>query len=95
MVNKIVLAYSGGLDTSVALKWLQEKYNADVVTVTIDLGQHEDLKLTAQLAKSAGSVKHFSLNCLDEFAVDYIFPSIKKLNFTVLFFLFKIYSSIY
>ena len=44
MIPKIALAYSGGLDTSVALKWLQEKYDSEVVTVTLDVGQLEDFK---------------------------------------------------
>ena len=44
MKQKIVLAYSGGLDTSVSIKWLQEKYAAEVITLTLDLGQREDFK---------------------------------------------------
>lgn len=51
MRRKIVLAYSGGLDTSVLLKWLQEKYEADVVTVTLDVGQKEDLAAIEEKAK--------------------------------------------
>ena len=48
MTEKIVLAYSGGLDTSVLIKWLQEKYNAEVITVTVDVGQQEDLQEAEQ-----------------------------------------------
>lgn len=77
MKDKVVLAYSGGLDTSVAIKWLQEKYGMDVVTVTLDIGQQEDLGEIAERAKAIGAVKHYSINALHEFAVDYIFPAIK------------------
>ena len=49
ITEKIVLAYSGGLDTSVLIKWLQEKYNAEVITVTVDVGQQEDLHSIAPI----------------------------------------------
>ena len=77
MRKKIVLAYSGGLDTSVLLKWLQEKYDADVVTVTLDVGQKEDLDAIAKKAEKLGVLKHYSLNTKDEFVKDYVFPAIK------------------
>ena len=77
MAGKIVLAYSGGLDTSVVLKWLQEKYESEVVTLTVDLGQQEDLARIAQLAENSGSVKHHSLDCQEEFAEAYVLPSIR------------------
>jgi argininosuccinate synthase len=75
--EKIVLAYSGGLDTSVLIKYLQEKYNAQVITVTVDVGQQEDLKAAEEKAKKLGVLKHFSINAKDEFAKNYIFPAIK------------------
>jgi len=78
MKEKIVLAYSGGLDTSVLIKYLQEKCNADVITVTVDVGQGEDLAAAEEKAKKLGVQKHFSIDAKDEFAKDYIFsPAIK------------------
>jgi len=75
--DKFVLAYSGGLDTSVLIKYLQEKCNAQVITVTVDVGQGEDLKAAEDKAKKLGVVKHFSIDAKEEFAKDYIFPAIK------------------
>jgi argininosuccinate synthase len=72
-----VLAYSGGLDTSVLIKYLQEKLNAQVITVTVDVGQGEDLKEAEEKAKKLGVLKHYSIDAKDEFAKDYIFPAIK------------------
>jgi argininosuccinate synthase len=75
--DKFVLAYSGGLDTSVLIKYLQEKYDAQVITVTVDVGQQEDIKEAEKKAKKLGVLKHFSIDAKDEFAKDYIFPAIK------------------
>jgi argininosuccinate synthase len=75
--EKIVLAYSGGLDTSVLIKYIQERLNADVITVTVDVGQQEDIEAAAEKAKKLGVYKHFSIDAKDEFAKDYIFPAIK------------------
>jgi len=75
--DKFVLAYSGGLDTSVLIKYLQEKYDAQVITVTVDVGQQEDIKAAEEKAKKLGALKHFSIDAKDEFAKDYIFPAIK------------------
>jgi argininosuccinate synthase len=72
-----VLAYSGGLDTSVIIKWLQEKYKAEVATVTVNVGQPENLKEVAEKAKNLGVSNHYSIDAKDEFAVDYVFPAIK------------------
>ena len=77
MSEKVVLAYSGGLDTSVLVKWLQEKYNAQVVTVTVDVGQQEDLKEIEEKARKLGVVNHYSIDAKKEFASNYIFPAIK------------------
>jgi argininosuccinate synthase len=77
MTEKIVLAYSGGLDTSVLIKWLQEKYNAEVITVTVNVGQPENLKEVAEKAKNLGVSNHYSIDAKDEFAADYVFPAIK------------------
>ncbi len=77
MRRKIVLAYSGGLDTSVLMKWLQEKYEADVVTVTLDVGQKEDLDAIEKKAKKLGVLNHYSLDTKQEFVENYVFPAIK------------------
>jgi argininosuccinate synthase len=77
IIDKFVLAYSGGLDTSVLIKYLQEKCQAQVITVTVDVGQGEDLKEAEDKAKKLGVVKHFSIDAKNEFAKDYIFPAIK------------------
>ena len=77
MTRKIVLAYSGGLDTSVLLKWLQQKYDAEVVTVTLDVGQKEDLKPIEEKAKNLGAIKHYSIDAKEEFVKNYVFPAIK------------------
>jgi len=77
LTKKIVLAYSGGLDTSVLLKWLQQKYNAEVVTVTLDVGQKEDLKPIEEKAKNLGAIKHYSIDAKKEFVENYVFPAIK------------------
>ncbi len=74
MVDKIVLAYSGGLDTSVILKWLQIKYNCPVVTFTADIGQEEDMGLIKTKAKSLGVEEIFIEDLKEEFVRDYVFP---------------------
>ena len=74
MVKKIVLAYSGGLDTSVILKWLQNKYKCPVVTFTADIGQGEELKPVEKKAKSLGVKEIFIENLQEEFVRDYVFP---------------------
>lgn len=75
--EKIVLAYSGGLDTSVAVQWLKEKRSADIVTVTVDVGQGDDMAAIERKAKATGAVKHYSIDAKREFIEDYVFPSIK------------------
>jgi len=77
MTKKIVLAYSGGLDTSVLVKWLQEQHKTEVITVTVDVGQQEDLKEIEEKAKKLGVLKHFSIDAREEFSRDYVFPAIK------------------
>lgn len=76
-IKKIALAYSGGLDTSVAIKWLGDKYHAKIVTVTVDLGQGEDFKKIGDKALMVGAENHYTLDCKKEFANSYIFPSIR------------------
>jgi argininosuccinate synthase len=77
MPEKFVLAYSGGLDTSVLIKYLQEKFEAQVITVTVDVGQQEDLAAAAEKAKKLGVFKHYHIDAKDEFVTDYIYPAIK------------------
>ncbi len=74
MPKKIVLAYSGGLDTSVILKWLQNKYKCPVVTFTADIGQGEELSPVETKAKSLGVKEIFIENLQEEFVRDYVFP---------------------
>lgn len=76
-LGKIVLAFSGGLDTSVSARWLAEKYDAEVVTVTVDVGQQEDLNQIAERSKAIGVKSHYSIDAQDEFATDYLSPAIK------------------
>ncbi len=71
---KVVLAYSGGLDTSVILKWLQETYAAQVVTFCADLGQEQELDGLDQRALAGGAIKSYIEDLTEEFAADFIFP---------------------
>ncbi len=73
-MNKIVLAYSGGLDTSVILRWLQNTYSCEVVAFTADIGQNEDLGPISDKAAQLGCKEIFVENLVDEFARDYVFP---------------------
>ena len=74
MKSKIVLAYSGGLDTSVILKWLQTEYNADVIAYAADLGQGAELTEAKAKAKKLGAKKIYVENLKEEFVRDYVFP---------------------
>ena len=73
-IKKVVLAYSGGLDTSVILKWLQEKYDCEVVTFTADIGQGEEIEPAREKAKQAGIKEIYIENLEEDFAKNYIFP---------------------
>ena len=73
-IKKIVLAYSGGLDTSVILKWLQQEYGCEVVTFTADLGQKEEIEPARAKATSAGVKEIFIEDLREEFVRDYVFP---------------------
>jgi len=75
--NKIVLAYSGGLDTSIILKWLQDKYNAEVIAYTANIGQKINKKKIINNAKKLGVKKIIIENLKDTFVKDYIFPMIR------------------
>jgi argininosuccinate synthase len=76
-IKKIVLAYSGGLDTSVILRWLVEEYRADVVAFVADLGQGEDLDETREKAIKTGAAKVYVEDLREEFVKDFIFPAIR------------------
>ena len=73
-VNKVVLAYSGGLDTSVILRWLKETYSCEVVTFTANLGQDEDYNLVEKKATQQGVKEIFIEDLKEEFVRDYVFP---------------------
>ena len=77
MKDTIILAYSGGLDTSVLIKWLQEKYDVDLITVTMELGQQTDLKKVEEKAYNLGVKKHYSIDAEEEFVIKHVFPAIK------------------
>ncbi|MCD1279974.1 MAG: argininosuccinate synthase [Psychrobacter sp.] len=73
-INKIVLAYSGGLDTSIIAKWLQETYDAEVITFTADIGQGEEVEPARAKAKAMGIKNIYIEDLREEFARDYVFP---------------------
>ena len=73
-INKVVLAYSGGLDTSVILKWLQDVYGCEVITFTADIGQGEELAPARRKAKALGVRQIFIEDLREEFVRDFVFP---------------------
>lgn len=77
MKKKVVLAYSGGLDTSVCIKWLGERYDAEVVVLTIDVGQGKDIETLRQKAISIGAIRAVALNAREEFVRDFVFPTLR------------------
>ncbi len=76
-INKVVLAYSGGLDTSVIITWLKEKYGCQVIAFCADLGQGEDLEEVAEKAKKTGASKVVISDLREVFAKEYIFPMLR------------------
>src|SRR3984885_9413169 len=74
---KIVLAYSGGLDTSVLLSWIKEKYNAEMIAFCADIGQDDELKGLDKKAKNTGASKIYIDDLQEEFARDFIYPMIR------------------
>jgi argininosuccinate synthase len=75
--QKVVLAYSGGLDTSMMLKWIQEEYEMDVISCIIDVGQGKNMKAIEEKAWKLGVLNHYTFDAKEEFARDYVFPAIK------------------
>ena len=77
MKEKVILAYSGGLDTTVIIPWLKENYDYDVVAVCVDVGQGTETDGLEEKALKTGAVKYYLLNVEDEFVVDYVYPTVK------------------
>ena len=77
MSDKVVLAYSGGLDTSVAIKWIKDKYGLDVIAVTVDVGNEKDFSAVREKALNVGAVKAMVLDAKKAFVDDYIFPALQ------------------
>jgi len=75
--QRIVLAYSGGLDTSIAIAWLAEKYNAEIIAVTLDIGQGRELTDVRERALAVGAARAHVLDVRDEFAREYILPALR------------------
>jgi argininosuccinate synthase len=75
--DKVVLAYSGGVDTSVAIKWLQEKYNVDVIAVTIDVGNEKDFSAVRQKALKVGAIKALVIDGKELFVKYFVFPALQ------------------
>ena len=76
MKDKVILAYSGGLDTTAIIPWLKENYNYDVVCCCIDVGQESELDGLEERAKLSGAEKLYILDVVDEFVDDYIMPTV-------------------
>lgn len=76
-INKAVLAYSGGLDTSIVIKWLKETYGCEVIAFCADLGQEEDVQAIKKKALKTGASKVYVLDLKEEFVKDYVFPMLR------------------
>lgn len=76
-MDTVVLAYSGGLDTSVSIKWIAEKYNLQVIAVTVDVGSEKDLESVRQKALQTGAIKAFVVDAREQFVSDFVFPALK------------------
>ena len=77
MSDKVVLAYSGGLDTSVAIRWLKETYGLEVVTLTIDVGNERDITAIAAKALQIGAVKALTVDARSEFLEHFVWPALQ------------------
>src|SRR3954468_20481769 len=77
-VRRVLLLYSGGLDTSVMLKWIQDSYEAEIVALTVNLGQPgEDFDVVREKALQLGALDALVVDAREEFALDYVLPAIK------------------
>jgi len=79
---KIILAYSGGLDTSVILTWLKQNYDAEIIAFCADVGQEEELDGLTEKALRTGAAKCIIEDLREEFARDFIFPCFRRVRFT-------------
>ncbi len=77
-MNKVVLAFSGGLDTSVCVKYLQKLHNLDVITLTVDVGQDDDFSEIKKISSNLESVEHVYIDAKEEFVNEYVAPAIKS-----------------
>jgi argininosuccinate synthase len=76
-MEKVVLAYSGGLDTSVAIKWINERYNMGVIALTVDVGNARDLDAVREKALRTGAIKAFVKDAREDFVRFFVFPSLQ------------------
>ena len=76
-IKKVVLAYSGGLDTSVIIPWLKENYGCQVIAVCVDLGQPEDYEAVEKKAYKSGASKAYIVDAKEEFVANYVWPTVK------------------
>ena len=77
MAKRVVLAYSGGLDTSVAVRWMIEEMGVEVITLAADVGQGGDFETIKQRALAAGAVEALVVDCTEEYAYDFVAPALK------------------
>ena len=77
MSDKVILAYSGGLDTSVAIKWLKERHNLDIITFTVDIGNVANLEAIRQKALDVGAIKALVVDAKESFINDFVFPALQ------------------
>src|SRR5262245_44950282 len=75
--GKVVLAYSGGLDTSVAIRWINEKYDLDVIALTVDVGNEADFQIVRQKALRTGAIQAFIADAKQAFIQDFVLPSLQ------------------
>ncbi|MCL2390527.1 MAG: argininosuccinate synthase, partial [Endomicrobia bacterium] len=76
-VKKVVVAYSGGLDTSIILSWIKENYKCEVIAACVDVGQGKELTGLEEKAKKTGASKAYIIDAKKDFVTDYIYPAIK------------------
>jgi argininosuccinate synthase len=76
-INKVVLAYSGGLDTSVILRWIKDRYDAEVISFTADIGQGEEVEEAREKALRTGASKAYAVDLTDEFVSEFVFPVLR------------------
>jgi len=82
MAEKVILAYSGGLDTSVAIRWIKEKYGMDVITLTIDVGNSKDFEAARVKALKLGAIKAIVIDAKDMFVKYFIWPALQAMPCT-------------